>query len=273
MQVDMWERLRSCCRDGRLKQRNVMKTKITWDMKKFATLLGLVLAVSVAGCDTGPADPCMDVDCSDGNECTGDVCASADGSCSNPNVTDGTACDFSGADGVCMSGTCEGTPDPCMDVDCSDGNECTEDVCDSADGSCSNPNETDGTACDFSGEGGICMSGMCEDEVLCNGVDCSDGNDCTEDLCDPADGSCSNPNETDGEVCDASGNPGTCQTGVCVGLCFVVDCSDGNDCTEDVCDPADGLCSNPNETDDTVCEFSSGVGGVCISGTCEDAML
>jgi len=34
--------------------------------------------------------------------------------------------------------------------------------------------------------------------------------------CDPADGSCSNPNETDDTVCDASGSPGTCQTGVCV---------------------------------------------------------
>jgi hypothetical protein len=216
----------------------------------------------------------MDVDCSDGNDCTGDVCAPADGSCSNPNETDGTACDFSGAPGVCMSGTCEDdTVDLCMGVDCSDGNECTEDVCAPADGSCSNPNETDGTACDFSGADGVCMSGTCEDAMLCNGVDCSDGNDCTEDLCDPADGSCSNPNETDGTVCDASGSPGTCQTGVCVGLCDGVDCSDGNDCTEDVCDPADGSCSNPNETDDTVCEFSSGVGGVCRSGTCEDAML
>ena len=28
-------------------------------------------------------------------------------------------------------------------------------------------------------------------------------------------------------------------------LCEGVDCSDGNECTDDVCDPADGLCENP----------------------------
>jgi hypothetical protein len=252
--------------------RDVMKTKITWDMKKFATLLGFVLAVS--GCEVdGVDDPCMDVDCSDGNECVQDgTCDPADGQCiPGANEMDGTVCDASGNPGTCQTGVCVGL---CDGVDCSDGNDCTEDVCAPADGSCSNPNETDGIACDLSGEAGICMSGMCEEAVLCEDVDCSDGNDCTEDVCDPADGSCSNPNETDGEVCDASGNPGTCQTGVCVGLCEDVVCSDDNDCTEDVCDPADGSCSFPNETDDTVCEFSSGVGGICDgAGTCEDAKL
>ncbi|MBW2587636.1 MAG: lipoprotein, partial [Deltaproteobacteria bacterium] len=45
-----------------------MRIKIAWDMKKFATFLGFVLAVS--GCAEGdPVDPCMDVDCSDGNDC------------------------------------------------------------------------------------------------------------------------------------------------------------------------------------------------------------
>jgi hypothetical protein len=48
---------------------------------------------------------------------------------------------------------------------------------------------------------------------------CSDGNECTQDLCDPVDGACSNPNETDGTACDAGGLPGTCGGGVCTASC------------------------------------------------------
>ncbi|MBW2160924.1 MAG: hypothetical protein JRH14_13350, partial [Deltaproteobacteria bacterium] len=81
-----------------------------------------------------------------------------------------------------------GSGDLCTDVDCSDDNDCTADLCDLADGSCSNPVETDGTACDFGGADGICTSGTCEPALLCTGVDCIDGNECTLDLCDPATG-------------------------------------------------------------------------------------
>jgi len=162
---------------------------------------------------------CAGVDCSDGNECTQDVCDPATGTCSNPNETDGTACDFGGLPGVCATGVCEDAM-LCAGVDCSDGNECTQDVCDPLDGMCSNPNETDGTACDFGGFPGVCATGVCEDAMLCAGVDCSDGNECTQDVCDPLDGMCSNPNEADGTACDAAGNPGSCQTGMCVALCM-----------------------------------------------------
>ncbi|MBW2190477.1 MAG: hypothetical protein JRG93_12975, partial [Deltaproteobacteria bacterium] len=198
-----------------------MRIKIAWDMKKFATLLGFVLAVS--GCGEGdPVDLCMDVDCSDGNECVQDgTCDPADGQCiPGANETDGTVCDASGNPGTCQTGVCVGL---CDGVDCSDGNDCTEDVCAPADGSCSNPNEPDDTVCEFSsGVGGICDgAGTCEDAKLCEGVDCSDGNDCTQDVCDPADGSCSNPNE-------------------------------------------------PHPTE---CDFRRDVAGICVEGTCEDAML
>jgi len=44
------------------------------------------------------------------------------------------------------------------------------------------------------------------------------------------------------------------------------DCSDDNDCTADVCDPANGACSNPEEADGVACDFG---GGMCASGTCE----
>jgi len=166
----------------------------------------------------GMPDLCMDVDCDDGNECTEDLCDPADGTCDNPAETDGTMCDFEGVGGICMSGVCEDAG-LCDGIDCSDGNECTEDLCDPVDGSCDNPAEMDGTVCDFGGVGGVCMSGVCEDAMLCDGIDCDDGNDCTIDDCDPVDGSCVGTPEMDGTICDASGLPGACDAGVCVATC------------------------------------------------------
>jgi hypothetical protein len=207
---------------------------------------------------------CEGTDCSDGNECTMDLCNPDDGECSNPNETDGTTCDAGGDPGTCQAGVCTGL---CDGVDCSDGNECTDDVCDAADGACSHPNRTNGVTCDFGGVGGVCMDGVCEDALLCEGVDCTDGDDCTEDVCDPADGSCSNPVKTDGAVCDASGDPGECQSGICTALCDITDCSDSNECTEDLCEPADGSCSNPDESDGTICD-AAGDPGTCAVGIC-----
>ncbi len=118
-----------------------------------------------------------------------------------------------------MSGICEDAM-LCSDAGtrCDDGNECTMDLCDPSDGTCSNPNEGDGTVCEFApGVGGECVSGVCEDALLCAdaGIRCDDGNDCTMDLCDTLDGACSNPNEPNGIACDAKGNPGFCQDGIC----------------------------------------------------------
>jgi hypothetical protein len=162
---------------------------------------------------------CADVDCSDDNDCTDDVCDPLDGSCDNPNVEDGTSCDFEGLPGVCMTGVCEDAM-LCAEVDCSDDNDCTDDVCDPMTGDCSNPNVEDGTSCDFGGLPGECMTGVCEDAMLCADVDCSDGNDCTDDVCDPMTGDCSNPDSAAGTACDAGGNAGECDgAGMCVALC------------------------------------------------------
>ena len=53
---------------------------------------------------------------------------------------------------------------------------------------------------------------------LCPPGACDDGNACTVDQCNPADGACTHPNEADGTPCD-DGNPGTvqdtCQKGTC----------------------------------------------------------
>lgn len=155
-------------------------------------------------------DPCADVDCNDLNPCTVDSCDPTDGSCVNEPREDGTSCMIGLDPGECVSGTCTAL---CDLVDCNDDNECTEDLCDPVDGSCTNPNRPDGATCDFGGMPGRCNAGACEDAALCAEVDCSDGNECTDDVCDPGDGSCSNAARPDGSGCD-DGN-GSCVGGAC----------------------------------------------------------
>lgn len=57
-----------------------------------------------------------------------------------------------------LSGCSDSTPDPCNGIDCDDRNECTEDLCSSTDGSCSNTALSDGSICDA----GSCESGSCQ---------------------------------------------------------------------------------------------------------------
>jgi len=63
-------------------------------------------------------------------------------------------------------------------------------------------------------------------------------------------------------------------SGVCedAGLCEGIVCDDGQQCTEDICDPAKGTCVYTPVEDDTSCNFN-GFPGACASGVCEDAML
>ena len=99
-------------------------------------------------------------------------------------------------------------------ADCSDDNECTNDVCDSASGTCSNTPVDDGTDCTFDGVSGVCVSGVCG-ENLCEGVVCEDdGNECTDDVCNFADGTCNVP---DGAACGS----GACLDGACTVLTTV----------------------------------------------------
>lgn len=96
----------------------------------------------------------------------------------------------------------------------------------------------------------------------CVGVDCSDDNDCTADVC--TEGNCSNPVMADGVPCD--GGSGSCSAGECVpnvNPCDGVDCDDDDDCTADLC--VDGGCSNLTVADGSPCADGS---GSCQAGDC-----
>jgi len=156
--------------------------------------------------------------------------------------------------------------DLCEDVDCDDANDCTNDECDPTNGTCINAPVDDGTECD--GGAGICSNGECVLVDLCEDVDCNDGNECTNDECDPTDGSCSNPPAEDGTTCDSGA--GTCSNGECVeiDLCEDVECPSDNECVEDgTCDPADGMCiGGANKPNGTPC---SGGGSCDGAGNCK----
>jgi hypothetical protein len=176
--------------------------------------------------------------CDDGNPCTGSDLCDASGGCggtpiAGPACDDGSAC-TTGDLCVARAGggvRCAGTP-----RDCSDGDLCTDDVCDPATGLCA------GVPIDCVDENSCVLdvcdraTGLCRPDRI---IPCGDGNECTVDLC--ADQTCAPVAKADGVPCgDAcSGGTATCRGGVCTGA-TTTDCDDGNPCTTDGCDPLTG---------------------------------
>jgi hypothetical protein len=67
------------------------------------------------------------------------------------------------------------------DLDCDDSNSCTEDLCNTVTGACSNDPVSDNTSC---GTNGWCIAGACfEPECDVAGLACDDANACTVDVC------------------------------------------------------------------------------------------
>lgn len=124
--------------------------------------------------------------------------------------------------GIAPSVGCGDTQNGCQSAaDCDDGNDCTEDVCGFVGGGCIHRPAADGTECAFGELPGLCMSVVCEED-LCDGVECNDDSECTEDACDPADGTCSNTPLPDGAICEA----GACEGGECRSITSVFPCSE-----------------------------------------------
>ena len=220
-------------------------------------------ACALGSCKGGAAK-----DCSDGSDCTLDLCK--DGQCTQLPVeatcSDDNAC--TEAD-LCKNGTCIG-----KNKDCKDNNPCTDDTC--AAGACVNKLVPDKTVCDDSN---ACTLGdICDHDGLCVGLDknCDDSNPCTLDKCQVTDGQCQHE-PTQGQPCD-DGNACTlgdaCLNGNCASGGPKV-CSDGNPCTNDSCDPGNGTCAfvaNADPcTDNNPCTLiDTCAGSQCISGKAKD---
>jgi hypothetical protein len=219
---------------------------------------------SGGACAGGPAP-----NCDDGNVCTDDACAPATG-CTHANNTascnDGNACT---TNDTCSAGLCIGGAAP----NCDDGNVCTDDSCNPATG-CTHTNNAapcnDGNVCTTND---TCAGGACVGGAAPN---CDDGNVCTNDSCNPSSGCVHTNNQLpcdDGNVCTINDH---CSQGACTGG-TPRNCGDGNDCTDDTCNPATG-CVHTNNTapcsDGNACTTRDVcVNGVCVGGqptSCDD---
>jgi len=124
-------------------------------------------------------------------------------------------------------------PCPCTDnMQCDDGNACTDNTCDPAAGCVYSP-----ITCD---DGNACINDNCDPATGCvhSPITCDDRNVCTDDSCD-RDSGCVNTNNTN--ACADDGNP----------------------CTNDICN-GNGACTHPPITpicDNGTCEC----GETCIS--------
>lgn len=142
-------------------------------------------------------------------------------------------------------------------------------------------------------------SPSCEQEDLCEDVQCNDDDPCTMDECQPSDGSCVFVPKEDGMDCEVNGDAGVCEQGQCqvngcqsdedcqdsnvcngVEVCGVdgvcvpspaLNCDDDNPCTEDACDPEAG-CSNTAANENQECQGPDG-SGICQAGLCEEIQL
>lgn len=235
-------------------------------------------------CDNGDActvnDLCEDgdcvagslVNCNDGNPCTDDSCAPESGCAHLPNEVlcdDGDPCTIGD---TCSQGSCQaGVPLVCDDL-----NSCTVDAC-TADSGCSHtPLEGD---CDDGNDctsGDTCAGGKCEPGVL---LDCDDGKVCTTDSCSPVGGCLYVLNSApcdDQDLCTVGDH---CHLGDCIGG-GVLNCDDGNLCTDDSCNPDTGCKFLANQSlceDGNPCTQGDGCsGGWCVSGElvdCDDENL
>ena len=252
---------------------------------------GCAYPANTAPCSDGNActlqDLCKDKacaagaakNCSDNNICTNDSCNKASGACGyaladGVTCTDGNACTnpdkclaakcVAGAAKVCndnqqcTADSCNTTTGNCTfapiigcggncakNSDCpSDGNPCTNEICDALSKKCATTLATDGTPCD---DGSACtalescLKGKCTGGKV---TSCDDANACTADVCLPQTGGCAHNNQAgacqDGNACTNNDLcvQGTCQPGAAVA------CNDNNPCTTDSCDKVTGKCSN-----------------------------
>jgi hypothetical protein len=239
-----------------------------------AKTCALVDAPEEAACDDG--DPCTllgkcsvgvcykgpKVVCDDGKLCTTDACDPKTGCTYTANTVpcnDGDTCTVNDA---CEGGVCA----PGGPKDCSDGNLCTSDSCDSKSGCGHKPKSgecDDGSACT---QGDTCAFGYCQGG---KGLECGDGNVCTLDGCDPKVG-CTHTSATtacnDANACTEGDK---CIDSACAGG-PKKSCDDGEACTDDSCDPKLGCVWLPTAatcTDGNACTS----GDACKGGFCKPA--
>jgi hypothetical protein len=151
-------------------------------------------------------------------------------------------------------------------VDCDDGDPCTNDLADDTVGQCTYTPVN----CDDSD---LCTFDVCDFKTGCGHylVVCSDGDPLTTDTCDPATGCVYAATDCDDvDVCTVD------QIDPHTGQCTYspVDCDDDDSCTDDTCDRAVGCqhapvdCDDSNPCTDDLCDLLAGCEHAPVD--CED---
>ncbi len=220
-------------------------------------------------CTGGACSPGKAMSCDDGNACTLDVCDPV------------TACHHTPLEGGCDDGNLCTTGDSCVagkcqalkGISCDDGNLCTDDYCLPQSGCQHEDNSVPCDDHDVCTTLDVCFQGAC---IGSGDFSCEDGNECTDDACDPLSGCKHDPAEgacNDGNACTPTD---ACDAGACVGT-GGLDCDDGVACTTDSCDPAKGCvhvplapcCSNGVVDGTDECDDGNLVAGDGCSAACK----
>ena len=228
-----------------------------------------------AGCATGAAckktGDCLSGFCSVGGLCVATQCEDGMANANETGIDCGGSCDTACTFGVgcktaddcstlhcSKAGTCDCAPGLVWDggsktcVDCACAAPGTVDsVCDGAGVCACNPG-WGGKKCDV-------KTNVC----LADKLNCDDKDACSKDSCDPKTGCVHDGTESEGKPCDdgsACTSETTCKSGKCTAAKTVTCVDDGNACTLEACDQADGVC----KTKDVVCDD----GNSCTLDTC-----
>jgi hypothetical protein len=228
---------------------------------------GLETCDPAVGCQSGVLLVCAD----DDDVCTDTDCQPGAGCVTTLNQAycdDGDPCTIGDQ---CHLGSCQADGN----LDCDDGNECTDDTCNGPDGCVYSPNAAscdDGTKCTA---GDHCAAGWC---VAGSILDCHDDNPCTDDSCDPLLGCVHSPNVlpcNDGNVCSTGD---TCLAAKCEAGESLI-CDDNNVCNGlETCDPAVGcqagaplICADDDDVcTDIACQPGAGCVTTLNQAYCDD---
>jgi hypothetical protein len=214
--------------------------------------------------------------CAAGDQCHGaGQCDPATGQCTNPDLPDGTSCNdnnsCTGGD-TCQAGVCTGG----AAVACAPSGVCYTATCDPVKG-CQNTPKPAGTPC--SDNNSCTIGDACDGNGTCvpgQQLSCPPCH-----TCDQASGTCVADPAQAGHACPGNGDlcfgAFTCdQGGNCAGV-NPVTCAALDQChIPGTCNPATGLCSNPNGPDDFPCTegdpCSTCQAGVCTPLNCDDGI-
>jgi MYXO-CTERM domain-containing protein len=238
-------------------------------------------AVTCGGFTSCPTSNTNGLACTDdGNVCTSDLCNASHACTHTTPAPAGTACHAQGADPTCDPAvTCGGnTTCPVSNTNgltcTSDGNVCTDDVCNAGHACTHTTPAPAGTACHAAGADPACDPAVtCGGNTTCpvsntTGATCTDdGNICTADLCNAGHTCTHTTPAAAGTVCHAAGADAVCDPTVTCGgntTCPVsstngLTCtSDGNACTSDLCNASHACTHTTPAPASTLCRASSG---------------